>query len=405
LKIPEERMDMTRTAIGGFVAGAAFMYFADPNRGRRRRAIASDKMLSGWHDITNEFDKAGRDLRNRAQGVASSVHLPWNSDVADEAVLVDRVRSMIGREVSHPHAIGVHIDGEGRVVLEGPVLRHELNYLMKSVKSVPGVKEVVSRLEVHSEAGNISSLQGGTPRRRLSELAQENWAPSIRVATAIVSGGFLVGTLRTGSALRWPCALTSAALLGRAIINKPFRKIFGIGNGSGGAVHFEKTMHVDAPIEEVYRYWANFENFPKFMTHLKQVRNLQNGRSHWVAEGPGGMSVSWDAEITQQQENRLIGWTSVPGSMVHTSGSVRFDPEPDGGTRISIRMGYCPPAGVIGHAVAWLFGADPKCEIDDDMVRLKSLIETGKTRAHGVRVTRDQVPAAAAGEPQPQHVW
>jgi uncharacterized membrane protein len=124
---------------------------------------------------------------------------------------------------------------------------------------------------------------------------------------------------------------------------------------------------------------ANFENFPKFMTHRKEVRHLKNGRSHWVAAGPCGVSIPWVVEITEQRANQLLAWTSVPGSMVGTAGVVRSDPEPDDSTRVQIRMSYCRPAGLFGHTVAWVFGADPKTEMDEDLVRLKSLLETGKT--------------------------
>jgi uncharacterized membrane protein len=114
-----------------------------------------------------------------------------------------------------------------------------------------------------------------------------------------------------------------------------------------------------------------------------------------VAAGPGGISIHWDAEITEYQQNTLLGWRSVPGSVVKTAGTVRFNRDPEGGTRVTIRMSYSPPAGVLGHAVAYLFGADPKSEIDDDMVRLKSLLEVGKTRAHGHAVTLEELPATS----------
>jgi uncharacterized membrane protein len=139
------------------------------------------------------------------------------------------------------------------------------------------------------------------------------------------------------------------------------------------------------------------------MTHLKEVRDLDNGKSHWVAAGPGGISIAWDARITGRQTNQLLAWASVPESIVRTSGIVRFDKEPDGRTRVQIRMSYSPPAGLVGHAVAWLFGADPKTEMDGDLVRMKSLLETGKTRAHGLAITREQM-AGAPAEKQP-HAW
>jgi uncharacterized membrane protein len=385
---------MIRSTIASFAAGAAFMYFADPVRGRRRRAVVRDKFFAGCRDFGNELDKAGRDLRNRSHGVTSGISMLLRPENADGPVLVERVRSVIGRAVSHPHAICVRAEPNGRIILEGLVLRHEFEYLRKRVQSVRGVEEVIERLQVHSEADGISSLQGGVSRRALSELAQENWTPSVRVASSALAGAAFYAGVRNDGLWRWASMASGAALLTRGIVNQPFRQMLGIGRGVC-PVHFEKTIHIDAPLEDVYSFWANFENFPKFMSHLKEVRHLKDGKSHWVAAGPGGISISWDGEVTEQRTNELLAWTSVPGSVVRTSGLVRFDRESDGRTRVQIRMSYCPPGGLFGHAVAWMFGTDAKSEIDEDMVRLKSLLELGKTRAHGVEVTRDEVVPAS----------
>jgi uncharacterized membrane protein len=101
--------------------------------------------------------------------------------------------------------------------------------------------------------------------------------------------------------------------------------------------------------------------------------------------------VAWDAEVTQSVPSKLLAWRSLPGSAVKTEGVVRFDPNANGGTNIAIRMFYKPPGGVIGNCVASLFGADAKQDVDDDMVRLKSLIELGRTRAHGIPVKREDL--------------
>lgn len=389
-------MNRFKSAIGGFAAGAALMYFADPNRGRRRRALTRDKMNAGCRDVGNELDKARRDLVNRSRGLASGFRIWGRSGAKGGGALVDRVRSKIGRAVSHPHAIMATADEGGRVTLAGPVLQHEVDYLLKCVGSVPGVRQLVNRLEVHPEAGGISSLQGGVERRQLSEFAQENWTPALRVGAGAVGGSAIFNAFRTGGLLGAAGGLGGAVLLARSIANRNFRELLGIGDGPG-AVHIDKTIHLDAPVEEVYAFWANFENFPRFMSHLKEVRDLGNGRSRWVAAGPAGVSIPWEADITEQIPNLLLSWKSVPGSMVCSTGTVRFDLEPEGGSRVTIRMSYTPPAGVFGHMVASLFGVDPKHEIDDDMVRLKSLIETGKTRAHGNTVTRNEVGASPGG--------
>jgi len=382
--------------------GVTVMYLADPDRGRRRRAGARDWFLARWHGLKNELDKAERDLLNRSHGLGATASSLWKHADVDGPILVERVRSAIGRSVSHPHGIHARVEGNRRVVLEGPILRHEVDYLVKRVAAVRGVKEVANHLQVHADAGGIASLQGGVPRRSLSEFAQQNWTPSLRVASVGLGGTLLAAGLRTNTPGRWMATITGASLLARGIANKRLRQIFGVGGGAG-AITFDKTIHINAPLEEVYAYWANFENFPKFMTHLKEVRHMRNGRSHWVAAGPGGISIPWDAEVAGERINELLAWRSVPGSVIRTSGTARFEREEDGRTRVQIRMSYCPPAGLFGHAVAWMFGADPKSEMDEDLVRLKSLLETGKTRAHGMPVSREQI--GVASSEQQQRAW
>jgi uncharacterized membrane protein len=177
-------------------------------------------------------------------------------------------------------------------------------------------------------------------------------------------------------------------LLARAVSNRGLRDMVGLGKKC--CVELNKTVHILAPVDEVFAFWSRVENFPRFMSHLKEVRDLGNGRSHWVAEGPGGIAVSWDAEITELKKDQVLGWKSVRESKVDTEGVVKFSQDRGGGTSVAIRMRYCPPAGVLGHSVARLFGADPKSEMDDDLVRLKSLMEIGKTRAHGTTVRREE---------------
>jgi uncharacterized membrane protein len=127
------------------------------------------------------------------------------------------------------------------------------------------------------------------------------------------------------------------------------------------------------------------------MTHLREVRRTYKNRSHWVAAGPAGIPVEWDAVVTEWVPNESIAWSSIEGSMVDTAGRVSFTRMPDDTIQINLRMSYTPPAGGIGHAVAALFGADPKRAMDEDMVRLKSILEDGKTTAQGQPVHVEEV--------------
>jgi uncharacterized membrane protein len=154
-----------------------------------------------------------------------------------------------------------------------------------------------------------------------------------------------------------------------------------------------KSIHVAAPVAEVFGFWSHFENFPRFMSHLEEVTRVDELTSHWTATGPLGRRFAWDAEITGFEENGLISWRSLPGGDVDHGGTVRFYESEDGGTRINVDMRYEPMGGAIGHGLAALFGLDPKSAMDDDMVRFKSLIETGKATAHGHTVSRAEIAA------------
>jgi uncharacterized membrane protein len=150
-------------------------------------------------------------------------------------------------------------------------------------------------------------------------------------------------------------------------------------SSSGGkGIEFRSAIRINAPVEEVFAFWQNYENLPRFMSHLKEVRDMGNAsgsaRSHWVANGPANVPVEWDAQITEMHPNRIIAWESVPGSDVYNAGRVRFE-SVDGATRVDVFMTYNPPGGVAGHAIAALFGSDPKSAMDDDLLKLKSLLE------------------------------
>ncbi len=148
--------------------------------------------------------------------------------------------------------------------------------------------------------------------------------------------------------------------------------------GGGAGILVEESITIDKPVDQVYRFWRNFENLPKFMTHLDSVATREAGVSHWVARGPAGMKVEWDARVINEIDNKLIGWQSLDGSMVSTAGSVNFR-ETGQGTEVRVRLQYNPPAGKLGAAVAWLFGEEPNVQISEDLHRFKQLMESGRS--------------------------
>jgi len=150
-------------------------------------------------------------------------------------------------------------------------------------------------------------------------------------------------------------------------------------NANVSAIRVKKSITVNRSPEELYRFWHDFQNLSRFMNHLISVQVTGERRSHWVAKGPAGTSVEWDAEVINERPNESIEWRSLEGADVDNSGSVRFEPAPGGrGTVVRVEMGYKPPAGVIGATVAKLFGEAPEKQIKVDLLRFKQLMETGE---------------------------
>jgi uncharacterized membrane protein len=152
--------------------------------------------------------------------------------------------------------------------------------------------------------------------------------------------------------------------------------------GGRRGIHVEDAVTINRPLAEVYRFWRNFENLPKFMQHLEAVAVREGGISHWVARGPGGMQVEWDARIINEVDNKVIGWQSLEGSTIATAGSVHFDETPRG-TRVRVHLQYSPPAGKLGAAVARLLGEEPTIQVREDLRRFKSLLEAGEIPTTG----------------------
>ncbi len=144
-------------------------------------------------------------------------------------------------------------------------------------------------------------------------------------------------------------------------------------------IRVERTMTVLKPVNEVYRFWRNFENLPRFMSHLKSVKTTGDRWSEWTARGPLGAKISWHAEITDERENQYIVWRSLPGSDVENTGSVQFREAPGNrGTEVTVALEYNPPAGKAGHAIATVFGESPTQQVREDLRHFKQLIEAGE---------------------------
>jgi uncharacterized membrane protein len=141
----------------------------------------------------------------------------------------------------------------------------------------------------------------------------------------------------------------------------------------------ESVVTINRPLPEVYAFWRNLENFPRFMAHVERVEILDARRSLWRATAPAGMTVEWEAEIVSERENESISWRSTAGSGVENHGTVTFEPAPAGrGTEVRVRLEYVPPAGAFGRIVARIFGEEPGQQVREDLRRFKQLMETGE---------------------------
>lgn len=195
--------------------------------------------------------------------------------------------------------------------------------------------------------------------------------------TALLGGGALsvVGLMR-----RSPLGL-ALAVAGLALMAKGGggRQLAGMLRGRGGRhIEVEKSIHIDAAPDEVYDAWSNYDNFPRFMSNVSEVRDIGHRRSHWVVKGPGGSEYSWNAVMTEQSRPERMAWHSEPGSEIEQEGMVTFEPH-RGGTLVTVRMAYSPPGGAVGHGLARLLGSDPKRQMDEDLERMKAFIERGVT--------------------------
>jgi len=142
-------------------------------------------------------------------------------------------------------------------------------------------------------------------------------------------------------------------------------------------IHVRETIAIDRPRHSVYGFWRQLSNLPRFMSHLARVDLMGNGRSHWVAAGPLGHQVEWDAEIINEVDGYLLAWQSLPGSDIDSAGSVRFRDLPDDATELTVHLQYQPPAGKLGAWTAWLTGEEPTRQIHDDLRAVKRYLETG----------------------------
>jgi uncharacterized membrane protein len=359
--------------LGGIAVGAIAMYLADPTHGKRRRAVAQQKLRTLTSKTSGVLNAAVHDASHRW----SDLQLQANRIIGqgnqikpiDNHVLEARVRSKLGRAMMNSHFIDVKAD-QGYVTLKGSVPSEDRQEVARLVQAIPGVRDVRDRLDVQDSMLGSQSDESRWGGQAGSSLVSP-WM------LALIGGGILgyFGfTRRTSSGQL--LAMAGLNFLSRNLANTEFGRMFG-GDGSyADMIEVQKSIEIKASPETVFDIWTRYENFPHFMSHVVEVRDLGQKRSHWVVKGPGNSSFEWDSILTESSRPHVLAWKSEPGAEIENSGSVYLEPY-SGGTRATVQMTYCPPGGAIGRGISTLLGNNPDRDLEEDLVRMKHFIERG----------------------------
>lgn len=208
-----------------------------------------------------------------------------------------------------------------------------------------------------------------------------------RVASVAIGAGIVAAAMRRHRA--WGAAAgTGAALIARGAsgfcpVNAAtgrHRELDDTRRALGGprGVTIQESVTIAKPQHEIFAFWNDPANLPRFMQHIEEVTPIDQRRTHWVMRGPMGMRVEWDAEVINTIEPELIAWRSLPGADVASAGSVHFNRRRGTGTAITVRLQYQPPGGKAGAVLAWMAGRDPESDLREDLRRLKQILETGE---------------------------
>jgi uncharacterized membrane protein len=236
-------------------------------------------------------------------------------------------------------------------------------------------------------------------RRRRSPDDGINVGKTERLLSGIAGAAVIALALRRkrlrGVLLPLGGSLLSRAVSGRCAVNRALGRNTAKGDrvspvasvDRGEGIKVEHTITVNRPREEVYHFWRQLENLPRFMDHLESVTVIDENHSHWVAKAPAGTKVEWDASIHNEIENELIAWRSLPGSDIANAGSVHFTPAGNG-TEVRVVLSYDPPAGKVGAAVAKLLGEEPEQQVEEDLRRFKQVMEAAETPARSRKPAR-----------------
>jgi uncharacterized membrane protein len=276
-----------------------------------------------------------------------------------------RPRPRDGRDGALAAGLGWFSLGLGLVELSAPGL------LARAI----GVSDNPDNRELLRAAGmrEIASGVGILTRPR-----QAGWVWS-RVGGDVMDLALLGLGFRSSHADTGRLAIATAAVAGVTALDLVCGRRFSHAAAADPFEHITVATTVNRPPAEVYAFWRDLENLPRFMRHVESVTASGANRWLWRVKGPAGTSVEWEAEIAGERPNELLTWRSLPGAQVENSGSVHFRPAPGGrGTEVVVRLNFSPPAGAVGSLAAWLGGEHPQQQLREDLRRFKQVMETGE---------------------------
>lgn len=368
-------MSQINALLTGAALGAGTMFFFDPRLGNRRRKLLADQFTRLSHETAEGLDAAWRDLKNRAYGTAAETRAMVRSDHASDDVICQRVRSKAGRILSHPAALEVDVS-DGHVILSGPVLADEADPLVSAIRWVRGVRSVECRLDCHERSTSHPALQGeGRRAGNWGNQVTSNWAPATRLLAGATGGLLLANCMMSRSASGWLGGTFGMALLMRATGNLDWGRTFGV-TGGRRSIDIVKTIEIQAPIEVVFEFFADPQNYARITDAFTNIESL--GDDRYAKEMQvAGTAFRFEERFTHCESPTLLEVASEPGSMLQYMKHFQFDPT-EGGTRVQVLFSYNPPGGVLAHAAAAALGFDPKTLLDNLMMRAKTFLETGK---------------------------
>ena len=327
--------------LGSAAVGALVMYMLDPERGGSRRAQAGAALRDMGKQQGDAFERVVRSIGEGPSYGSTRDHV---SDLVQRGADSSQQLARSGVDAVQS-AAGTLRDSVGRA---GSAASHAIEPLLDATRGP--------------------------------------WSASTRSAAVVGGGALGLYALASRSPLALLAGLAGLTLLTRGASNRPISQLVG---ARPRIVDVTRTIHIDASPEKVYELWSNYENFPLFMSNVIEVRDLGNRRSHWVVRGPAGTEFQFNSVLTEQSRPRRLAWRSEPGADVEQSGSVEFQSS-RGGTRVTVRMSYVPPAGALGHGIAAMIGSDPERRMEEDLARMKTVIERGAIPSSAARESSAQ---------------